>query len=357
MNQTGTGADMVTLKDVASKMGVSTRAVSHAVNGTGRLAPETRKKLLTAVRELGYRKNYAASTLRSGDSRTIGVVFPSLQMYLYELMVPLEKAFRRHGYSLIYTFFERKENHLADFAAAVERLLQMNVNAIITPTFEYVPDTSVPIILWGNDIPGFDCVFPDKLRFSRNIIERLWKMGHRRIGAAGLLREVRYTAMREALKRHGSSFFMEFSQRTNDDPRKSGIKAIRYYASLQEKPSVILFHSDEMAAAALGEALRRGIRVPEELSIVGTDNLKAFRDMAPSLATYEASFEKTAELLAEVTLNRLRHPGMPLQRCGVTRRFVPGDSLCSVTEKGKRSGRKKRSVSARTKKGGSRHAH
>ena len=347
---------MVTLKDVASKTGVSTRAVSHAVNGTGRLAPATREKLLAAVRELGYRKNLAASTLRSGDSRTIGVVFPTLQMYLYELMVPLEKAFRRYGYSLIYTFFERKVDHLADFAAAVERLLQMNVSAIITPTFQNVPETSIPIIIWGNDIPGFDCVFPDKIRFARQVIDRLWKMGHRRIGAAGLLTEVRYSAMREALKRHGSSFFMEFQQRLNDEPRKSGIESIRYYAKLREKPSVILFHSDEMAAAALAEALRQGIRVPQELSILGSDYLRAYRDVVPSLATYETDFEKMAQLLAEVTLNRLRDPDLPLQSRGIMRRFVPGDSLCAVTEKKKRTVRKASSVSAGTKKGGTRHA-
>ena len=342
---------MVTLRDIAEKLGVSACSVSHAVNGTGRLAPETRERILAAVHELGYRKNYAATALRSGNSRTIGVVFPSLQLYLYELMVTLEKAFRQRGYSLIYTFFERKESYLADYAAAVEHLLRMNVSAIITPTFEHVPDTSVPIILWGNDIPGFDCVFTDKVWFGHEVIDRLWKMGHRRIGAVGLLREVRYTAMREALKRHGSDFHMELFSPPSNDLRQSGIEAIRYYAKLREKPSVILFHSDEMAVAALGEALRRGIRVPEELSIVGYGNLCAYRDLSPSLATYEGQYEKMAELLAEVTLNRLHHPELPLQRRGILRHFVPGDSLGCVVDNEKPSdcGEKSQSRSARKK--------
>ncbi|MBO4647271.1 MAG: LacI family DNA-binding transcriptional regulator [Lentisphaeria bacterium] len=321
---------MVTLRDIAEKIGVSTCTVSHAVNGTGHLAPETRERILATVRDLGYRKNYAASTLRSGDSRTIGVVFPSLRLYLYELMAPMEKIFRQHGYSLIYTFFERGKDYLANFAAAAEHLLQMNVGAIITPTFEYVPDTSVPIILWGNDIPGFDCVFFDKVQFGHEIVNRLWKMGHRRIGVAGLLTEVRYTAMRETLKQHGSDFSFEFSPPMSNDPRQSGIETIRRYAQLHEKPSVIVFHSDEMAVAALGEAFRQGIRVPQELSIVGSDNLRAYRDITPSLATYDGQFDLMARLLAEVTLNRLRHPELPPQRRNIIRHFVPGDSLCKV---------------------------
>ena len=321
---------MVTLQDIAEKVGVSTCAVSHAINGTGRLSPETRERILSVVRELGYRKNYAAAALSSGNSRMIGVVFPSLRLYLYELMEPMEKAFRQHGYSLLYTFFERKVDHLSDFAAAVERVLQMNVSAIITPTFEYVPDTATPIILWGNDIPGFDCVFSDKIHFAHDIIGKLWEMGHRRIGIAGLVSEIRYTTMREELKRRGTSFAMEFAQPVPYDPRQFGIETIQHYLSLREKPTVILFHSDEIAVAAMGEAIRSGIRVPEELCIVGSDNLRPYRDVIPSLATYELSFEKMAELLAEVTLNRLRHPKLPLQRRGIRMRFVPGDSLCNI---------------------------
>ena len=324
---------MVTLRDIAEKLGVSACSVSHAVNGTGRLAPETRERILAAVHELGYRKNYAATALRSGNSRTIGVVFPSLQLYLYELMVTLEKAFRQRGYSLIYTFFERKESYLADYAAAVEHLLRMNVSAIITPTFQYVPDTSIPIILWGNDIPGFDCVFNDKIHFGHDIIRRVWKMGHRRIGVAGRLAEVRYTAMRETLSRLGSKFYLESDQTLSVEPRKAGIDAIRAYARLRVKPTVILFHSDEMAVAAMGEAVRRGIRVPEDLSIVGSNELRPYRDVSPSLATYEGRYEEMARLLAEVTLNRLRDPELPLQRRSIRRGFIPGDSLCKINSK------------------------
>ena len=326
-----------TIKDIALKAGVSLQAISHALNGTGRLAPETRKRIIEIARELGYRKNHAASMLRSGENRTIGVVFPSLQMYLYELMIPLEKAFRMQGYSLIYTFFDRSTNYLKEFAVAIEHLLSLDVTAIITPTFEYVPETQVPIILWGNDVPQFDCVFPDKIQYGHDAINLLWEMGHRRFGAAGIMGEIRYKAMREALQMHGSHFCMEYHTPIAEEPRQSGISAIRHYLSTDDKPSVILFHSDEMAIAALGEALRNGIKVPEQLSIVGADNISAYKDIIPSLATFGASFEQMANLLVEVTLNRLSHPEWPKQRRGILRHFIPGESLCEISDVGEPS--------------------
>ena len=321
---------MVTLNDVAEKAGVSARAVSHAVNGTGRLAPETRKRILEVVRELGYRKNYAASSLRSGDSRIIGMVLPSLKMYLYDLIVPLEKEFREQGYSLLCTFFERKRDHLKEFAEAMERILQMNVCAVITPTFENVPKTATPVIIWGNDVPGFDCVFSDKKQFGHAVVERLWKMGHRRIGAAGLMRDVKFAGMREALQQRGSSLFTIFHQNTID-LEKFGISVIQDYVKLREKPTVIVFHTEEIAAAALGEALRLGIRIPEQLCLVGSDNLTAYKNLKPSLATYSGT-RTNPKLLVEVTLNRIRHPELPLQRSRTLYHFVSGDSLCPVKE-------------------------
>lgn len=333
---------MVTLNDVAEKAGVSARAVSHAVNGTGRLAPETRKRILDIVRELGYRKNYAASALRSGESRIIGLVLPSLKMYLYDLIVPLERDFREQGYSLLCTFFERKRDHLKEFAEAMERILQMNVCAVITPTFENVPKTSTPVIIWGNDVPGFDCVFSDKKQFGHAVVERLWKLGHRRIGAAGLMRDGKFAGMREALQRHDSSLFTVFHQNTID-LEEFGISVIRDYMKLREKPTAIVFHSEEIAAAALGEALRLGIRIPDQLSLVGSDNLTAYRHLKPSLATYEGT-GKTPGLLVEVTLNRIRHPELPLQRRRTAYHYIPGDSLCPVKEmKGLSNENKKRS--------------
>ena len=338
----------VTLADVAQRAGVSSTMVSYVLRSgeKGKSAPETRRKILNAVKELGYRVDYAARALRYGRNRTVGLVLPALRGYLYELMCALDLSFRKLDYTVICSFFARGAGSKESFIEAVERMYSMNVDAVITPTYLNVPKSNIPVIIWGNDRPDFDCVFPDKYAFGIEVVERLLSMGHRRIGIAGLgisgssdsrPQEARYLGMQTALKEHGvfdPSLQAEFGTEQED-----GEEVMDYFLSLPEQPSVIVCHSDELAIGTMRAAYLRGIRVPEQLSIVGFDHLPLASAMAPSLATYDQHFSRMAELLAEVTLNRINDPALPLQKRSVPVEFIPGESLIPVS---KISGRKRR---------------
>jgi len=322
----------VTLNDVAARAGVSRAMVSYVLcsGEKGSSRPETRERIYAAVRELGYRKNHTACSLRSGDTRTIGLVLPSQNGgYLYELMTALDRSFRQLDYTLVCSFFRVRggQNYLPSFSDAMERIFNMNVNAVITPTMRQIPDSSTPVVIWGNFSEKYDCVFPDKKAFGTEVIERLWKLGHRRIAAAGLLHDTRYETMRAALEKRGAfrpEYFAEYS-----GFQEYGANAVRYFLSLPERPTAIVFHSDEMAIGALRELHLAGVKVPEQISVVGFDHLPVSSAIVPSLATFDQHFDRMAGLLTEITLNRIRQPELPLQRCAVPVGFVSGESLAA----------------------------
>ena len=322
----------VTINDVAKYAGVSRSMVSYVLchGERGSSTPETREKIYNAVKALGYRVNHTARSLRSGKTRNIGVVLPSLQMYLYELIVELEKSFRKYDYTLTYNFFERARTNLDGFIAAMERQFQTNVDAVITPSFEYTAPSPVPIIIWGNKVPGFDCVFVDKETYGHDVIRRLLSLGHRKIAVCGRLTEVRYKGMRDELAAHGLDFYARLSTQ-NDDLQQRGIAAIREIAALKELPDVIIFHDDELALSAVGAAFDSGWKIPDDISVVSYGRTPLSGAVRPTLATYDIDWKRTADMLASVTLKRLENPEMPFQQMSVTAEFVPGNSLKNKT--------------------------
>lgn len=320
----------VTITDVARRAGVSRAMVSYVLSKgeNSPAAPETRDKVLAAAKELGYRCNQAARSLRCGNTRRIGMIFPALRLYLYELIVEAGKSFSKRGYTLNYNFFERKKGYDEEFAAAFEQQLQMNVDAIITPSYRCVPDNcNVPVIIWDNDVENYDCVFFDKIGFGHDVIRRILALGHEKVAVCGRLSDRRYHAMREELLAHGKDFFAEFHIDPTENLPLSGILAVNEIIKMKERPDVLICHEDEMALPAMRAALDAGIKIPDELAVVSIGNNPMKNIISPSLATYSIDSYKIAENLAEVTLNRLMYPDSPLQKRSTQALFVPGDSL------------------------------
>ena len=290
-------------------------------------APETRQRIFDAVRQLNYHADFAARQLRTGKSRCIGVVLPGInQGYLYKLALELEVAFRKNGYSVLYTFFPLDYK---DFCAAIDRMTAMNVEAIVTPGYrEELPKTSVPLIIWGNDRAGHDCVFPDKTGFGKTVVKLLYEYGHRRIAFAGIMSDSRYRAMEETLKslqiRAQAEFF------NCNVSCENAVEFIRVIAGRKERPTAVVFHSDEMAVSAISEAHRLGIKVPEELSVVGFDNLSMSTSVVPMLTTFDQHFEKMADELVKATLNRLNNPEHPCTKTAVEMKCIMRRSLKNI---------------------------
>ena len=324
-------AKKVTLADVAARAGCSPTMVSYVLRSGehGKSAPETRKRIYAAVKELGYRVDYAARALRYGDSRMIGLLFPRVGGYIYELLLALDKHIHQAGYMPLCSFFDVLPDHRQSSAEAMEKMLSMNVAAVISSSRIAVAPTATPLIIWGNKFDAHDCVYPDKAAFGKDVIERVWSLGHRKIGIAGILNDfVCYDPMVDFLKKQ-NAFDPAYLFKTNAR-QESGAGVFEYFMNLPETPSVIICHSDELAMGVIRAAQMNGVDIPGKLSIVGADHLRAGEMMLPTIATYDQHFDLMAQKLTEVTLNRIANHGIPIQQIGIPMEFIPGESLQSI---------------------------
>ena len=317
----------VTLNDVAARAGVSPTMVSYVLRSgeNGKSSPATRKRIYAAVKELGYRVDYAARALRCGSSRIIGVLLPRMGGYIHELLIALDRSIHQADYMPLCSFFDIGPGFRKSCTECMEKMLSMNVAAIISSSRGIIVPPTTPVIIWGNQMEDRDCVYPDKAAFGLDVIERLWAMGHRKIGMAGLPDDIRYTPMLEFLK--SKNAFSPECLYYATGVQENGPAVLNHFLSLPEMPSVIICHSDELAMGVIWAAQHQGIDVPGKLSIVGFDHLRTGTMMNPSLATYDQHFDIMAQKLTEVTLNRIKNPDSPFQQISVPMEFIPGGSL------------------------------
>lgn len=324
----------ITLADVAREAGCSVSMASYVLRtgGKGSSTPETRTRIMNAAKMLGYRTDFAARTLRTGKSRFVGVVLPRVdQGYIHRLVWELDAAFLQYNYNLFYAYFQTGAQAYANFCDAVGRMSAMNVEAIITPGFlNEIPDVSIPIVIWGNRREGYDCVLPDKNAFGHDVIERLYNNGHRRIFIAGIISDSRYTAMKDALSRLNILDTATFYNCTVSSG--NAVEIMRCIAGMEERPTAVIFHSDEMALSGISEAHRLGIKIPEELSVIGYDNLPIGTSVVPMLSTYDQRFDIMAEELAKLTIKRLDNPDMARQIIAVKMNYIERKSFVTVRD-------------------------
>ena len=254
----------VTLKDIAQELGLSVKAVSTGLNGTGRLSPETRKKIQEAARRMGYTPNVAARSLVTHRSSFIGVLVPYLNSSFFgNIIAGIEEVAGEHDFTLLLDSLDCDENRQR---RVLSRLMQRNVDGIILypqrhqlGLAESLKAIGVPVIQVMNHFAEFGeyAVMVDNLTGGREATEHLIGLGHRKIGFIG-----------------------------HDD----------------ESPELVARHRG--FDAAMRAALELGRRIPEELAIIGFDDLEiAARQMVYPLSTMAQPKERIGQLAARMMLD------------------------------------------------------
>ncbi|QPP09649.1 LacI family transcriptional regulator [Streptomyces bathyalis] len=325
------------LKDVAARAGVSVRTVSNVVNNAPAVAPATRERVLRAIDELQYRPNLAARNLRQGRTGLIGLAVPEVSSpYFGEIAELLIDAAQDRGWTVL---IDRTDGTAERERRLLEGSERHTVDGMIMSPWSLTPgelgrhSATMPLVVLGEQETGgtADHVAIDNVAAAREATAHLASLGRRRIAAIGLqpqlsngTAEQRAQGYREALAFAELPFGESLTREVATLHREEGLRAMRELLDSPQAPDAAFCFSDELALGALRAAHEAGLRVPEDLALVGFDDIEDGRYSVPSLATVSPDKEQIAEralqCLADRVYGRLGH--LPARQVTVPHRLV-----------------------------------
>jgi DNA-binding LacI/PurR family transcriptional regulator len=321
----------VTLRDVAELAGVSSRTVSNVVNGYANVTERTRLRVQRAVDELGYRPNVLARNLAQGRSGQIAVVVPYLDTpYFAELLQGIIRAARLQGYNVLVdqTDGDRDHEHMLIthgrsrllFDGVIFSPLGLDQNALADR------DPTLPLVILGERVSDgtFDHVGIDDVAASRQATEHLLDLGRERVAAigdqpypTGEAAQLRTRGYRQAHKRRGLPVREDLIIHTPRFNRPDGAGAMAHLLDLAEPPDAVFCYSDLVALGAIHTVVSRGLRVPEDVAVIGYDDIEDGRYSNPTVTTISPDKEMIAATAVERLLLRIGSrtppPGLELR--------------------------------------------
>jgi len=311
----------VTVQDVARVAGVSVASVSRALNN-GSVRPAMREKVKAAADKLGYVPHGAAQALKLRRSRTIGAIIPTLENPNFAVGV---EAMQRHVMNAGYTLLLSSSNYDPNQEfAQVKTLVGRGVDGIMLVGSEHDPDLyqfldskKVPrVSTWVlceediNPSVGFD-----NKKAAIDLATYLLDLGHKDFGIiAGLSAtndraQARVDGIQEALAKNGLSVP---AQQLIEKPYKifEGQLAMRSFLAMEKPPTAVICGNDLLAFGALTECQMQGVRVPDEVSIAGFDDLDFAARLVPPLTTIRVPADEIGIKAAEYLLARIENKKM-----------------------------------------------
>ena len=323
----------VTLKDVALRAGVSAKTVSNVVNGTGRFSPEVRARVESAVAALNYVPNFSARGLRNGRSGLICLALPNLSTpYSAELIreFALAAARRDLGVQIEETGFDNYERERHLLSQARRHLVDGLIMSPVLLTSAALQPTPVtpPMVFLGEvrqDIT--DHVWIDNVAASREMVEHLIGLGHRRIAMLGRFvsesARLRRKGYRQALRAAGLTPSADLEIPNPTWTTAAAAAALDEYLDRRPVPDAIFCLTDSQALGALNTLWRRGIRVPDDVSVAGYDDITDGRYAVPPLTTVGIDKARLAEAAIDLLLDRIADPRRRPRRVTIPYRILP----------------------------------
>jgi LacI family transcriptional regulator len=309
----------VTIFDVASEAGVSYGTVSRVINNNPHVKAETRQRILDTMDHLGYVVNRQARSLAGGRAQMIGLLVPDLETsYIGEIMRGIDTVLEIMQYDIVLYTTHRQKTKEARYVAAVTQGMVDGLLLVLPrhpkDFFETLRQRHFPYVLI--DHQGIDEKGPAVCSTNRKgaykATEYLIKLGHRQIGfisgwmGLGCSRE-RLAGYKEALKAYhipvdeNLIYKGEFRQ-------SSGFEGTRAFLKQTNPPTAIFASNDVMAMGVIEAARMHGLQIPEDMSVLGFDDIPMAANLHPKLTTVRQPLEKMGRLAAKMLLDLIYEP-------------------------------------------------
>ncbi|WP_273319953.1 LacI family DNA-binding transcriptional regulator [Vallitalea guaymasensis] len=312
----------VTIKDIAEKANVSVATVSRVVNNKSKgVGEETRKRILELIKEYDFQPSAVARGLVTKKSKIIGLIIPDLTNPFYPKMTKgIEDVAHEHGYNIILC---DGNNSKEKEAAYLDFLNEHYVCGIIYNNFHNISDTilnkilksSLPLVFIDSkpEIKGCKCVYLDNQRAMYEVIEHLLLNGHRKIGFItgpmdSYSTNERYKGYINALNDYGIPFDSNLVVK-GDYVMKDGYYAMERLYNQTKDFTAIACCNDLMAIGAIEKLEEMGIKVPEDISVVGFDDIDIARLVRPKLTTVAQPIHEMGRVAANMIIDIIEGKG------------------------------------------------
>ena len=309
-----------TIHDIARELKISASTVSRALQNNARISLKTREKIKAMAESMGYRPNTMASNLRNKRSNTIGIVVPLINRHFFSSVISgVEEVAFRAGYTVVIS----QSNDLANKEIAIVQSMFANrVDGLIisiameTTSFEHLKifrKKNIPLVFFDrvvNEI-NTDKIVVDDFMGGIHVTQHLVDQGYNRIAhMAGPQNLMTYFDRKKgymtALEKNGIAFD-ESLVVTNSLTAAAGVDAVRHLMSLANPPDAIFCGNDTTALSSMIYLRDKGLRIPEDIGIVGFSNEPFSRVVSPSISTIAQPGFLMGQKAAELILHQIGH--------------------------------------------------
>lgn len=304
-----------TIKDVAKKTGLSIATISKYING-GNVLEKNRGVIQAAIEELNFKVNEMARGLKTNKTRTVGIALPDLNnLFFTSIVSKIEDVLLKDGYGTI--ICDYKQDYDLE-KKKLEFLINKSVDAIVlVPSgkeeneVSEILESGIPVILIDRLLKGIECdvVLGDNLNSSYNAVEKLFTMGHKRVGVIVGPQEM-YTAeqrLKGYYRVHEDYSFKIDSDliKYGDYRMDSGYSLFKELMNIDKPPTAIYVTNYEMTLGAIMAINEMGLSIPNDLSIIGFDNMELVKVLNPPLSVVVQPMESIGEITAKLLLKRM----------------------------------------------------
>lgn len=323
-----------TMNDVAKEAGVSVATVSRVINGADGVSSKLEKKVNRAMKKLHYHPSSVARSFKIQQTMLVGVIVPLIDHPFYSrLAMAIEQKLFQHDYRAIICNSEEDESRER---AYIEMLLRQRVDGFIinsavmsTSYFHELEELRIPYVLIDRDLPEAECskVFGDNSQGGYIGMEHLIQLGHKRIGVVGapahtepIARRIRGT--REALADYAMDAYPELLVTGDNQLFDMGYDSAKQLMSLDNPPTAIFALTDVTAVGVMHAVTERGLRIPDDISVLGYDNIPIASYMIPQLTTVEQPIIQMGETAVELLFNHMNQPDHPIEKAVLTTQLI-----------------------------------
>ncbi len=331
-----------TIKDIAKKAGVTHVTVSRVINDSPLVKDETRTRILEIIRKMDYQPNLIARSLVRKKTRALAFITPDLNPHVLRIVRGIANIVRRHNYALMLFSTDDWTDEVFSYTWVVRNWLidgilifNVHYHKEITDNVKRLQSENIPFVFINKylglnkvntvSVDNFDSVF--------KAISHLADLGRKRIGILnGSLMSVdgveRFEGYKKALGELGLGYDESIVGYANFDHGMAYEEMKRILCSSPQKPTAMFCATDLMALAAIRAIEEKGLKVPEDISIVGFDDIETGRYFKPSLTTIKPPLEDIGEKAIELLFKVIKDPRRPIEEIPLKASLIIRQSSC-----------------------------